>query len=97
MSYRQEKATKTLILFKYLQVPSRFGLDRNAVLIALGASVGDITGCCSYFSSRNNYVQIPTSLLAQSDSSVGSKVGVDFEGSKNIIEHFINRGLCILM
>ena len=44
--------------------------------------------CCSYYLRGINYVQIPTSLLAQSDSSVGGKVGVDFEGSKNIIGAF---------
>lgn len=74
-------------IYKYLL---DLGLDRNAVLIALGGGVvGDITGfVAATFLRGINYVQIPTSLLAQSDSSVGGKVGVDFEGSKNIIGAF---------
>ncbi|HOM01395.1 MAG TPA: 3-dehydroquinate synthase [Acetivibrio sp.] len=65
-------------------------LDRNATLIALGGGVvGDITGfAAATFLRGINFVQIPTTLLAQSDSSVGGKVGVDFEGSKNIIGSF---------
>lgn len=65
-------------------------LDRNSTLIALGGGVvGDITGfVAATFLRGINFVQIPTSLLAQSDSSVGGKVGVDFNGSKNIIGAF---------
>lgn len=65
-------------------------LDRSAALIALGGGVvGDITGfAAATFLRGIHFVQIPTTLLAQSDSSVGGKVGVDFEGSKNIIGSF---------
>lgn len=65
-------------------------LDRTATLIALGGGVvGDMTGFAAATYLRGiNFVQIPTSLLAQADSSVGGKVGVDFEGSKNIIGAF---------
>lgn len=65
-------------------------LDRQATLIALGGGVvGDITGfAAATFLRGINFVQVPTSLLAQADSSVGGKVGVDFEGSKNIIGAF---------
>ena len=65
-------------------------LDRNSTLVALGGGVvGDITGfAAATFLRGINFVQIPTSLLAQSDSSVGGKVGVDFNGSKNIIGAF---------
>lgn len=64
--------------------------DRNATIIALGGGVaGDITGfAASTFLRGVNFVQIPTTLLAQSDSSVGGKVGVDFKGHKNIIGSF---------
>lgn len=64
--------------------------DRNSTLIALGGGVvGDITGfAAATFLRGINFIQIPTSLLAQADSSVGGKVGVDFEGSKNIIGAF---------
>ncbi len=65
-------------------------LDRSATLIALGGGVvGDITGfAAATFLRGINFVQVPTSLLAQSDSSVGGKVGVDFNDSKNIIGAF---------
>jgi 3-dehydroquinate synthase len=65
-------------------------LDRNSTLVALGGGVvGDITGfAAATFLRGINFVQIPTSLLAQSDSSVGGKVGVDFNDSKNIIGAF---------
>ncbi|MCX7923237.1 MAG: 3-dehydroquinate synthase [Clostridia bacterium] len=65
-------------------------LERNSTLIALGGGVvGDITGfVASTFLRGINFVQVPTSLLAQADSSVGGKVGVDFEGHKNIVGAF---------
>ena len=65
-------------------------LDRQSTLIALGGGVtGDITGfAAATFLRGINFVQIPTTLLAQADSSVGGKVGVDFKGHKNIIGAF---------
>lgn len=65
-------------------------LDRSSTLLALGGGVvGDITGfAAATFLRGINFVQVPTSLLAQADSSVGGKVGVDFNGSKNIIGAF---------
>lgn len=74
-------------IYKYL-IDNKF--DRNSCLVALGGGVtGDITGfAAATFLRGINFVQIPTSLLAQADSSVGGKVGVDFEGNKNIIGAF---------
>ena len=65
-------------------------LDRQSTLVALGGGVvGDITGfAASTFLRGVNFVQIPTSLLAQADSSIGGKTGVDFEGGKNLIGAF---------
>lgn len=65
-------------------------LDRKASLIALGGGVvGDITGfAAATFLRGINFVQVPTTLLSQADSSVGGKVGVDFNGYKNIIGAF---------
>lgn len=74
-------------IYKYLM---GLRLDRKATLIALGGGVvGDITGfVAATFLRGIHFVQVPTTLLSQADSSVGGKVGVDFEGSKNIIGAF---------
>jgi 3-dehydroquinate synthase len=65
-------------------------LDRSTTLIALGGGViGDITGfVAATFLRGINFVQVPTTSLAQADSSVGGKVGVDFDGIKNVIGSF---------
>ena len=65
-------------------------LDRNSALMALGGGVvGDIAGFAAATYLRGiSFIQIPTSLLAQADSSVGGKVGVDFEGKKNLVGAF---------
>lgn len=70
-------------------------LDRKSVIIALGGGVtGDIAGfAASTFMRGIKFVQVPTSLLAQVDSSVGGKVGVDYQGSKNIIGSFYQPSL----
>lgn len=69
---------------------SKLKLDRQSTLLALGGGVtGDITGfAAATFLRGINFVQVPTTLLAQADSSVGGKTGVDFEGNKNIIGAF---------
>ncbi len=65
-------------------------LDRSSIALALGGGVvGDIVGFAAATYMRGiNFVQIPTSLLAQADSSVGGKTGVDFNGHKNIVGAF---------
>ncbi len=64
--------------------------DRKDLLLALGGGVtGDVTGFIAATYLRGvDFVQIPTTLLAQADSSIGGKTGVDFDGYKNMVGAF---------
>jgi 3-dehydroquinate synthase len=69
---------------------AREGLDRGAVIVALGGGVvGDLGGfVASIFMRGVPYVQVPTTLLAQVDSSVGGKTGVNLPAGKNLVGTF---------
>jgi len=73
----------------------KFKLDRKSALIALGGGVvGDIAGfAASTYMRGIAYIQLPTTLLAQVDSSVGGKTGIDHELGKNMIGAFWQPGL----
>jgi 3-dehydroquinate synthase len=64
--------------------------DRNDVLIALGGGVvGDLTGFVAATYLRGiRFIQLPTSLLAMVDSSIGGKTGVDYRAYKNMVGAF---------
>lgn len=64
--------------------------DRSSTLVALGGGViGDITGfAASSYQRGVNFIQVPTTLLSQVDSSVGGKTGVNHELGKNMIGAF---------
>jgi len=66
--------------------------DRNSLLINLGGGViGDMGGfCASTYKRGIDFIQIPTSLLAMVDASVGGKLGVDFNDLKNQVGLFSN-------
>src|SRR5215472_14556673 len=66
------------------------GIERGTMLIALGGGVvGDITGFAAATLLRGiDFVQIPTTLLAQVDSSVGGKTGINTSTGKNLIGAF---------
>jgi 3-dehydroquinate synthase len=66
------------------------GADRQSILINLGGGVvGDLGGfVASVFMRGIRFVQIPTTLLAQVDASIGGKTGVNFHGIKNILGSF---------
>lgn len=68
----------------------KYKLDRKSALLALGGGVvGDITGfAASTYMRGISFIQIPTTLLAQVDSSVGGKTGIDHKLGKNMIGTF---------
>ena len=74
------------------------GIDRNDSLIAFGGGViGDITGFVSSITLRGiRFIQIPTTLLAQVDSSVGGKTGVNTSQGKNLIGTFFQPKVVII-
>jgi 3-dehydroquinate synthase len=69
---------------------SEAGLERNDVAIALGGGVvGDLAGFAAATYLRGiAFIQIPTTLLAQIDASVGGKVGVNIAAGKNLVGAF---------
>lgn len=68
----------------------RAGLDRKSFAVALGGGViGDLGGfCASIFQRGIPYIQVPTTVLSQVDSSVGGKTGVNLPDAKNMVGAF---------
>ena len=64
--------------------------DRKSIVVAVGGGViGDLAGfVAASFTRGLDFVQVPTSLLAMVDSSVGGKVGINLTGAKNMVGHF---------
>jgi 3-dehydroquinate synthase len=92
----QYKTLDTVNLIFDALLQHRF--DRQCTLIALGGGVvGDITGFAAASYQRGvNFIQIPTTLLAQVDSSVGGKTGVNHPLGKNMIGAF-HQPQCVLI
>lgn len=84
----QHKTVETMLTI--LDRLVSLGSGRDTTLIALGGGVvGDITGFAAACYMRGvNFLQVPTTLLAQVDSSVGGKTGVNHPGGKNLIGAF---------
>ncbi len=77
---------------------AKAGCDRSSIFIALGGGVtGDLTGfAASIFMRGVDFVQVPTSLLAMVDSSVGGKTGVDLPEGKNLAGTFYQPKLVLI-
>jgi len=69
---------------------TRLGADRNAVIAAFGGGVvGDVAGLLASLYMRGvDVVQIPTTVLAQVDASIGGKTGVNLRAGKNLLGTF---------
>ncbi|MGL1920587.1 MAG: 3-dehydroquinate synthase [Hyphomicrobiales bacterium] len=85
-----EKSKSMQMLSELLEKLIAFGVERNDVITILGGGVmGDLGGFAASVLRRGvDFVQIPTSILAQVDSSVGGKTGVNSPQGKNLLGAF---------
>lgn len=91
LTFPHGEASKNLHTFTELASRlAQLGIDRKDGLIALGGGVtGDLTGFLAASYLRGiPFVQVPTTLLSQVDSSVGGKTGVDIPEGKNLVGAF---------
>lgn len=93
-----ESSKNTTELIKIVEFMAENGLTREDGAVALGGGVcGDMVGfAASVFLRGIKFVQIPTSLLAQVDSSVGGKTAVDLPQGKNLCGAFHQPSLVII-
>lgn len=75
---------------KLLERILKIGCDRHSTIVSLGGGVvGDLAGFCASVLLRGvDFIQIPTTLLAQTDSSVGGKTAVNTAEGKNLVGTF---------
>ena len=84
----QSKNINTLLdIYNYAL---KIGIDRKYTVVALGGGVvGDVSGLfASTYMRGLGFIQVPTSLLAMVDSSIGGKTGIDLEMGKNVVGTF---------
>lgn len=96
ISSEKNKSYETLQKIHSVLIKNNFG--RDSVIVAIGGGIiGDICGfAASTYMRGVRYVQVPTTLLASVDSSVGGKTGINFNGTKNIIGSFYQPELVLI-
>lgn len=90
-TFEAGERSKTLDVVRRLyETLIQAGFDRKDYLLALGGGVvGDLTGFAAATYLRGiSFIQVPTTLLSQIDSSIGGKTGVDFDQYKNMVGAF---------
>lgn len=92
-----EKSKSFSVLYPVIQELSEYNLKRQVFIIAFGGGVvGDLAGFIASIYKRGiAYIQVATTLLAQVDSSIGGKTGVDLPQGKNLIGAFYQPKLVI--
>lgn len=85
-----EEAKSWQVLTELVQRLLELGIERSDHIVALGGgAIGDVTGFAAAIVKRGcGYVQIPTTLLAQVDSSVGGKTAINAASGKNMVGAF---------
>lgn len=93
-----ERSKSWRVAGRLLREMARLALDRRCVVLALGGGViGDLAGFVAACYLRGvRYVQLPTTLLAQVDSSVGGKTGVNLPEGKNLVGAFHQPSLVVI-
>ena len=99
VTFPEGEANKTLATVERLyHAMLSLGLDRKSFVVALGGGlVGDVAGFAAATYMRGiRFVQVPTTLLAQVDASVGGKVGVNLPEGKNLVGCFHQPSLVLI-
>ena len=93
-----EKSKNMDTLYKIVRFLAQNEFTRKDTIIALGGGVvGDISGfSASVYLRGINYIQVPTTLLAQIDSSVGGKTAIDIPEGKNLVGAFYQPSLVVV-
>lgn len=92
-----EKSKNSVTFIELLETLAKWEITRSDLLIALGGGVvGDMTGfAASCYLRGVDFVQIPTTLLAAVDSSVGGKTAIDLQSGKNLAGAFYQPRLVV--
>ena len=94
-AYEKNKNQRNIDLIQNLLFKNRF--NRDDCLIAFGGGItGDVAGyCASTYKRGMNFINIPTTLLSQVDSSIGGKTGINNSYGKNLLGSFYQPNLVV--